>query len=277
MLELFADLYNGEQDTVFLSIGDGIYGSDELPHNLTITYYKTLGDTGNAGTGVLTTVPTISIPLNEEVEVPLDSLLEISNTSICTGGASTEDIEHFRARIPRLVQTQRRGLTETDYEALIDSIPGVLSSQSVSRSSDANWPYMYVLLYVLSEGGGPMSEDLRTTIQDKCKSWGHMGDWSNRYVLLDAIENEVDVTVRVGKKDGFRWAQVDSDVRAAITEFFLPANILVGQNVSFSELNRKVSALQSVDWVEFITPTATIVADVGNTYSLGTISIQHAQ
>ena len=265
-LELFADDYNGEQDTVFITIGDGLYGSNDLPHNMILTYYQTEGSTGNGGTGIVTSIPSA-----------FRDLFTITNTTGCTGGAEAESTERFRQRLPKVVQTQRRGVTETDYDAQIQSVPGVLHCQTVSRSSDVNWPYMYVVIYVLPEGGGTMSAYLRNLVSEKCKLWGHLGDWTNRYVLLDAIENVLDVSLNIGKTAGYQQLAVDTAVRAALTTFFDPSNILIGTNISFTDLNRTISNIPGVDWVEFISPSNTIIVPAGNTYTLGRVSITHGQ
>lgn len=264
MLELYADNYNGILDSVFVTIGDGSYGSATLPADIAITYYTTDGATGNCGSGVIINPP-------EE----LVGVITATNTTTATGGASAETTNLFRARLPMVVQTQRRGLTELDYDALVRSIPGVLYSQTVSRSSDTSWPFLYVFMYVLPEGGGVVSEYLRGLISTSCQSWGHFGDWAQRYIILDATEITVPITIRVGLASGYQQGAVDTAIRAAITSFFLPENIGVGQNISFSALHHAVSSVSGVDYVEFDSPESTVTASEGDTFVLGTVSITY--
>jgi len=265
MLELYADLYEDEQDTVFLSIGDGVYGNGTPPGTISIIYHTTSGASGNCGAGTIVYAP-----------AGLTDLITVTNTVSATGGAAAEGKEQFRQRLPMVVQSQRRGLTERDYDALVRSIPGVLYCQATSRSSNTSWPFLYIFLYVLPEGGGAVSEYLEGVIIEQCKEWGHFGDWAGRYIILDAVENEVDVTMSVGKLTGYQQQTVDTAIRAAIDTFFLPENRLVGVNLNFSDLHSTVSLVPGVDWVEFDSPESTLVASEGDTFVLGTVSITYA-
>jgi len=264
MLDVFADKFNGELDTVFLSVGDGIYGSNQLPREFTFTYYTTDGASGNCGANVIIYPPAL-----------FTNLLSVTNIVPATGGAGVESIESFRSRLPLVVQTQRRGLTELDYDALVSSIPGVLYCQTVSRASDISWPYLYTFLYVLPDGGGSPSAYLRQLVLNRCKVWGHMGDWDGRYVILDPNIVTVDVSLRIGVLGEYRRATVTSGINTALAGFFLPENRLLGQTISFTDIHRAVSVVPGVGWVEFISPSTSVVASPGDTFELGTISITY--
>ncbi|MGC8718148.1 MAG: baseplate J/gp47 family protein [bacterium] len=266
MLVLYADDYKGQNDSVFLVIGDGRYGTDIFPDNATVTFYTTEGEVGNCGTGVIDDPPS-----------NLRHYVECSNTTVASGGALAEDTDSFRSRLPLVVRTQRRGITESDYEALIRSIPGVLYCQAVSRSSDSSWPYMYIFIYVLPEGGGKMSPYLSNVVTNKCMEWGHFGDWAGRYVIMDANEVKVNVKARIGVSNGFRTSKVVTEVHKAIQNFFLPKNVLIGRGISFASLHKAVSLVPGVEWVEFDSPSGSIAPSAGDTYVLGSVSIDHGK
>lgn len=264
MLELYADNYDGQLDTVFLTVGDGTYGSTTIPSEVGVTYYTTLGPTGNCGTGL------IIVPPSE-----LEGLVTATNSSTATGGGLAESTNFFRSRLPLVVQSQRRGLTEIDYSALVRSVPGVLYVQTVSRSSTTSWPFLYAFMYVLPEGGGAVSEYLKGLISTACQTWGHFGDWATRYIILDANEVTVPVTIRVGLASGYQQGSVDTAVRAAIATFFLPENRLIGLDLSFSDFHRAISVIAGVDYVEFDSPATSIQAAEGDTFISGDISITY--
>jgi uncharacterized phage protein gp47/JayE len=83
------------------------------------------------------------------------------------------------------------------------------------------------------------------------------------------------VTIRVGIASGYQQGAVDTAVRSAITTFFLPENILIGINLSFSDLHRAVSVIPGVDYVEFDSPATSVQASEGDTFVLGTVSITY--
>ena len=262
MLELYADLYDGVPDTVFLVLGDGVFGSDKPPRSSEIVYFTTSGADGNCGAGVIDSAYQ-SAPLG----------ISVTNIIPATGGAGPESTERFRARLPLVVQTQRRGFTESDYEALINSIPGVLCCNAVSRSSDVSWPYMYIFLYVIPEGGGKLHSALKRYIVRQCKRWGHFGDWDDRYVVLDAIQRVIDIKINVGKKFGFQTPVVESGIRTSLQQFFAPESVRLGRVLSFEDLYKSVSSVAGVDWVQFLSPTTSLSAEPGETFVLGSLDI----
>jgi predicted heme/steroid binding protein len=261
-LELYAEKYNGENDTVFLSVGDGLYGTDVIPNVLEVTFFTTSGSAGNCGTDVITTPPH-------------STLLTCTNITGATGGAEVESTEDFRARVPQLVRTQRRAIVESDYDALIRSIEGVADCEAVSRSSNISWPYMYVFIYVLPNGGGDISNYLRQKIRKVCKSWGHMGDWDNRYVILDPIVNTVDIKLRVGKKEEINEYALKTKILTVLNKFFLPENRKLGKGLNLGEIHKAVGNIYEIDWLEVLNPSSSYDRIPGYTYVLGKVDIEY--
>jgi hypothetical protein len=154
-IDLYADSYNGTENCCFLTLGDDIYGVAAPPTSATITYLRSDGLVGNCGVGTITGV---SGGLG----------ITVTNTVAATGGSDVESVTSLRRRIPRLARTQRRGLTLADYEAMVSSITGLVSVQAIDRSSGPDWPYLYIFLYCYPSGGGALSGNLKTTIEDAC-------------------------------------------------------------------------------------------------------------
>ena len=76
--------------------------------------------------------------------------------------------------------------TERDYEALIGDMPFVLRVAAYDRNDSTVWPHAHVILYVVPQGGGPMTTYQRDEVLDYCCKRGGHGNWRGRYVLYDA-------------------------------------------------------------------------------------------
>ena len=232
---------NGDDDSVWLVVGDGTKGI-AVPDNETISirYVKTDEADGNCGSGVITTVP-------EEFQ----DVITCTNIEAATGGAAAEDVESMRRNIPRMVRTQRRAVIKEDYETLIEHMPGVLHCQCLDRNDSKYWPHEYVVLYVVPDGGGPMSTLLQEQIWSECGSWGMYGSWKNRYLLFDATEVPLNIVARIGVLSGYSADSVISAVIEALTAVLDLQNRTIGGTVKFADLHAAVMAVAGVSWVEF--------------------------
>ena len=254
---------NGDDDTVWLVLGNGIKGASIAPgYNLTVKYFSTVGPDGNCGTGKVSYVPD-----------DLTLKITCTNTEIATGGAYAESIESIREMIPACAKIQNRGVAIEDYPALIETLPGILHVQASDRTLNTEWPHLYVVLYAVPDGGGPMSSYLRELVLTKCGDYGTFGGWPNRYILYDAIEVPTDVTVRIGILSGYNSVAVIEAVTEVITNLFEPSLLGINYNLPFSTLSSAVEGVTGVSYAEFSTPTGTMVCDVGEILTVGTITV----
>ena len=265
MLELYADSYNGVRDTVFLVLGDGDQGVATTQGTFTITYLTTEGANGNCGSNVIT-----------EIEPAYEAYFTISNPVTATGGAGAETRDSFRRRVPEATRTQRRGLTKYDYKALIETISGVARCQAVDRNYRDLLPWEYVSLFVVPEGRGLIPDQLLTSIQTKCGSWGHLGDWNKRYILFEYTPLIINFDLRVGLISGAVESTVRTAINSALQTFFSLENPLIDLNLEldFDTIHNTVSRVSGVSFVEFVEPySQDITVDIGELPTLGTVTI----
>jgi hypothetical protein len=264
MLEVLGDAYNGVVDTVFLTIGDGVYGQGVPSGGLTVSYIITGGPAGNCGANVINRLDQTSA---------FFSLVRVASSTMASGGSFVESIEPLRKRVPAVVHTQRRAVTLDDYTALIQSIPGVCHCQGADRNYGDEWPHFYVVLFVVPEGGGEMSQILLDRIYTQLFEWGHLGDWKERYLLYNATPVPLDVTCSIGITIGYIVENVRSQVIDSITNLISVDNMEIGGILSFSDVHQAVSRVPGVAWVEFSSPTHDIRSDIGFVTTLGTVTV----
>lgn len=262
-LELYADKHNNVTDTVWLVFGNGTYGREKPTSDLTVSYIKTNGADGNCGSNRIDTPPT-----------SLVDLVTCNNSSPATGGAGAESIANLRRRIPQVTRTQRRAVTLEDYKALVESVTGVKYCQAQDRNDSITIPYLYVLLYVVPEGGGTLSDYTRSLIQAELQAKGHLGTWSNRYIIQDAVSVPTNITCTIGLEDGYGEAAVKTAINTALQNLFNLDNLGIGTNLAFADIHSAVSGVSGVSYVEFTEPIATVTAQTGELLTLGTVTIQ---
>lgn len=260
-LELHAQPVGGEYDTVFLVLSK-LSTDTDLPSSLDVTFVRTSGLSGNTG------INTITVPPAE-----LQDYVTVTNPQSATGGGSPESTDALRWRIPATARTQRRAITQDDYETLLTGISGVRLCETYDRNDDGDWPHLYLLIYILPEGAGEISNQLLQRVIEETGQWGHLGNWQGRYIIRDFTKTSVDIDMRVGITDGYQAASVFSSIQTALSTTYDINTVSSLKTWPFSELHACVLGVPGVSWVEFNAPMATVNADNGCVLQLGTITI----
>lgn len=243
---------NGNDDTVWLTLGNGIRGTGPADTPMSVKFIRTAGAEGNAGSGVVTIVPD-----------SLSALITCANTDIATGGAASESTESIRNMIPRWARLGRNAVTVADYETLLEHLAGLLHVKAYDRQLSTAWPHEHVVLFIAPDGGGEMSSYLRTSVLDLCGRRGIYGRWSGRYVINNAVAKLVTMAVRIGVSDGYVPATVGAAAGAALEALLAPELQPIEGRLRFADLHAAASALPGLSWIEFDSPKTDILAGVG--------------
>lgn len=261
-LDLYADKYNSVQNTVFLVLGDGDHGSSNPNTPMQVSFVRTDGLVGNMGSGVITTMDTTNT-----------QWFTCNNPIIATGGSGPEDQESFRKRVPYVVQTQRRGVTQPDYSALIVSIPGVVDCQCADRNQSSDYPWEYLGLSILPSGGGLIPDELYAVIMGNLTRWGTLGGWQGRYELYSAVPISVPISCRIGVVPGYSPSVVSAALSTTLTNLFTLKQGVLGNPFSFSDMDIAAGRVPGVSWVEFDAPKQDVLMAYGQYPVIGPISI----
>lgn len=260
--EIYADLYNGVADSVFFTVGNGVQGrAVSEGSTYTLGFIRCSGLAGNCATGIIDTISD-----------PYDPVVSVTNIIPATGGANVESIEDFRLRVPKIVRTQRRGVTSEDYDGLVLSVPGVKHCQCLDRTDVPYWPFEHAVIYVVPEGGGSMSDLLRAAVMRQLTKRGAHGSWEGRYLLFDALSDLVNINCSIGIEDGFDKNYVVSQVTSAINSVFSLDNIGIHSVLVLEMLHKAVMGVTGVAWVEF-PGFKDVYSDFGHLPTLGNLSV----
>jgi hypothetical protein len=229
---------------------------------MTVQFIRTVGAEGNCGSGVITIVPE-----------SLTASITCANIENATGGAASESTESIRNMIPRWARLGRNAVTNSDYETLLEHLPGLLHVKAYDRQMSTAWPHEHVVLFIAPDGGGEMSSYLRTSVLDLCGRRGVYGRWSGRYVLNNVTPVVVPVQVRIGVRDGYSPATISAAAQAAIEALLAPANQEIEGRLRFTDLHTAASAVTGLSWVEFDAPKADVVAGTGEQLTTGAVTV----
>jgi len=262
-LNLMAEGPNDTSDVVYLTLGDGTKGVNTFTGDMTVNYIVTAGTDGNCGENVVVDVPGA-----------FAGVISVTNLLPLRGGGPAEDTEELRLRIPEASRIQRRGVTKVDYNTLIkEHVSGVKYVQAADRNTVPEMPHLYVVIYAVPEGGGPLPGTMIDDIMAICEIYGHLGDWEGRYVILDAVEVALDVTCSLGIKTGYQSASVISQVVTKIQTALSVDNQTIAGTFSFGDLFSAITATAGVKYVNFVTPLIDQQAGIGEIFVAGDISV----
>ena len=260
--ELYADDYNGVLDTVFLTLGNGDHGSFIPNTPMNVSFIRTDGPQGNTGANTITTP-----------DQNIAARVTCTNPTPATGGGYAEDQESFRKRLPYVVRTQHRGVTCEDYKTLVRSISGIADCQAVDRNQVPEYPWEYITIYVIPEGGGPLSDNLKAAILAQLMSIGALGGWQGRYILYNATPNVIPVSCRINITPGYSPATVQASLQNVIANQFAVTLGVVGGMLDFTALNVACSRCPGINWIEFDSPQSDVMMNYGEYPVMGLVSI----
>lgn len=188
-----------ENDEARIVFGDGVFGN--IPPEgatITATYWIGGGKEGNVGANTLTNLLT-----------PLLNIASVTNPSAASGGYDRESDEELRRNIPSQVITRGRAVTRDDYRRLLLAF-GEVAAVNVHHPQDN-----VVEVYVLPQGGGAPSEELRQKLADYLDNIRMI---TEDVRVLSPTLVPVDVAVKVYVATGTNVEQVHSDVYSVIRD-----------------------------------------------------------
>jgi len=222
-----------EDDRATLVLGDGRFGAvPAAGATLRATYRVGGGTLGNLPAGSIQTI----------LDAPqLSSLAaEINNADPATGGAEREEIAHAVGHAPAVFRSLKRAVTTADYEALALMFGGV----GKVRAGRGGWNL--VRLYVAPEGGGHVSDVLRSSLVTYFED---LRPVSTLVEIMDVEYIPIAVTAEIAVISYYSQAQVAEEVREAGRRLLAFDSVDFGTSVYLSKFYEAIEAIPGVDFV----------------------------
>lgn len=214
--------------------------------DVTATWREGGGRGTNVGVGTIKTVT------DTIFAGPLPVAISCNNPARAQGGDEQESVELARRRIPRLHRANDRGVVSQDYEALAETIPGVLKAYarvdgvarwlvyilphpSVGVGSGVD-PFGYTILGSVAQSQQALAQLVQTQLLEKVMETDGL---EVRLVNFRPIDSAFSLVLRKGANR----LKVENDLSRFFGTFFDPAELSIGRQ------NRRIGDIQISDWI----------------------------
>jgi baseplate J-like protein len=242
-----------EQDgTAFLRFGDGVHGKPAPEATPLVCSYRVgNGPAGNVGAEALAQV----IP---DGVADLTTVRRVRNPLPAAGGSDPESMEEVRQYAPQAFLVQQRAVTEVDYAAAAEEVPGVRRAVATRRWT-GSW---YTVFLSIDPAGGTVNWDgIAPRVREAVERVRLAGE---DLELERPIDAPLDIVMEVCVAPGYFRADVKQALTAAFSStvladgrlgFFHPDNFTFGQAVYLSKVVAAAMAQPGVAWVDLSDPS----------------------
>lgn len=271
-------VYMAELDAwgrVRITFGDGISG--QIPREgerITATYRIGGGVRGNVAPDTITNVRDIATDRNG-ASVPVS----VTNKAWASGGREPESAESIKLWAPRYYSTQKRCVTQGDYEAFAKTyntpnVGAVSKAHAVvrERTGEANIVRCYILTYGEQEGTIALaSQALKDDLLEYLNEYKMLTDWIE---IEDGKWKAVNFAGTLTISAGIKAATVLDNVNASLQSLLNIETRDMGEFLRISDVYAAIDNIEGVVHVELEMPTATIPAEANELLVLGDINFQ---
>lgn len=219
----------------YITFGNNINGvTPPTGNGIQVTYQTTLGPTGVAGAGTLTS--------NLELlgTLPADTSADPSNALNSSGGSNYEDTEDIRNNAVRSVKINDRMVTWEDYE------DHILTVQGVGKSKVNFCCGKTLAIYISPTAGGIASSVLLSTAQAEADLKKTITTFPT---LLAAGEAKIVIGMNVTAKIREDVAITKTDVEAALVNYGSISEQSINNSIRLSDIQALVDNLDKVDFL----------------------------
>lgn len=235
-----------EADKTTIIFGDGINGM-RLPtgqENVTASYRVGLGSEGNVATGAINQLATRPFGV-KAVASPLSA----------SGGVDRDIIDQGKSNIPRATVAMDRLVSVEDYAAFASLFGGV--GRAAAIAVPGRRPFVYLTV------AAPTWQDNKVSQHDNLRqALAQAGDPSILFRIDTCELMLLIVAARITVASDRTWANVEPDIRAALTESFGYERRELGQSIALSEVTAAIQGVPGVVAVNVVMFDSLSASDV---------------
>lgn len=239
-------------DRATIRFGNGSAGA--IPTGTITLAYRT-------GGGLAGNVPAGAIKVLEGTWTDLNGnpvTITVTNAAAAEGGDDRESVAAARERIPRAVRTVEVAIARQDYEDGALEVTGVSRVLALTREEEPSVEENSVIVYVVPDGGGAPSADLKTAVKAQFKQQtGYPAPPYRAFQNLDLrvqtpLYTTIDVRVKVYLRSGITQAVGKARIEAALTDYFSPT-ITAARLIELAPDVAKARGITAADGVSVLT------------------------
>ena len=229
-----------EDDVVTVNFGDG--GLGRIPvagvDNLRARYRTGVGRKGNVGANTIT-----------QMVSNLPQVLSVTNPASATGGSDRESVDSIKRQAPRNLRTLWRAVTAEDYKTLAEGLPGVAKATVVCGGAGEGHFFGQVNVYIVPEGGGLPSEDLKSQVETFL---GEREMLNAVTVARDPVYVPIVISLQVTVKEEYLREDTRARVQRALESFLDQAGVDFGMAVYESDVLGLSRGLEGVHHADLL-------------------------
>ena len=213
------------------------------PNTTLFIQYRTGGGlASNVGVGVINQVGTIDFAVNGpsiSVNSNVVDSLTVNNVTAAIGGANPPTTEEVRNMVTFNFAAQKRAVTVNDYKSLIDTMPGKFGAPAkVAITELDNKITVQILAY---DENGKLTQTVSNYLKSNLATYLSKYRMINDYIQIDVakvIDLAFDIYVVV--ESNVNRGQVITEIINQVSNYMIPGNRDMGQNVNVSDVRRLI-------------------------------------
>ena len=233
--------YNSKNDS-FLIFGDNVYGINP-PEGMMIEVLYVVNNTSvennNVLPGTINLIDSILYTVNGEIVTDVT----VTNQIAASGGAPAESLDEIKRNAPSINRTQHRAVTRQDFKDLVLALQQIEKVSIIDYYNLEEVGIFGVKVCPVQLGGGYMS---RLAKEELTKYLEEKKIISTQVSVIDPSYITFDVNVVLQANQISNINILTNQVRKKIIEYMSWKNREFGQEVSKSELQRKISEIPEV-------------------------------
>jgi len=218
-------------------------GLTVTPNTTLFVQYRVGGGTSsNVGVGSINQVGTVNFSVNGPSDIINSNVtrsLKVNNVTSAVGGANPPTTEEVRNMVSFNFAAQKRAVTVNDYKSLIDTMPGKFGAPAkVAITENNNKITVQIISY---DADGNLTQDVPNTLKDNLATYLSKYRMINDYISIDVakvIDLEFEISVVI--ENNTSQSQIITEIIDAVSNYMLPSNRDLGQNVNVSDVRKLI-------------------------------------
>jgi hypothetical protein len=224
-------------------------GLTVTPNTTLFVQYRVGGGlSSNVGVGSINQVGTVTLSVNgpsDTINSNVVRSLKVNNVTSAVGGSNPPTTEEVRNMVSFNFAAQKRAVTVNDYKSLIDTMPGKFGAPAkVAIIENNNKITIQIISY---DADGNLTQDVPDTLKDNLAIYLSKYRMINDYISIDVakvIDLEFEISVVI--ENNTSQSQIITEVIDAVSNYMLPSNRDLGQNVNVSDVRKLIQNTSGV-------------------------------
>lgn len=240
--EPFYTIEYDSDDNAYIIFGDNIYGINP-PEGETITVLYVVNnnsiENSNVQPNTITLVDSVIYDSNNEIVSDIHAYNDIA----ASGGSSNESLEEIKRNAPSIYRTQQRAVTRQDYKDLTLALPQIEKVSVIDTYNMEEIGIFGVKICPIQTNGGYLNRLLKNEIQKYLEDRKII---STRIDIIDPSYITFDVNILLQASPSANINILNNTIKKEITSYLSWKNRDFGEEISKSEIQRRISSLSDV-------------------------------